>query len=398
MRFTNLPGLMAELERQRANSVDAVVPSTRCRFESLPRMNPGESAGPFLRVDGGQGVLSRPLGIAENAHHQIAEKTAIPRIYYDRMREEAPALLAVNVNEWLGKGEGESRLLRVLDSRLRAFLSNRYRVISHLDVLSTALEAATEAGAGEVEAAGEVGGAGIAFDRIDMSETRFRLTIQNRHLGADLGALPDGRPDPIWPGVVVTNSETGNGGLAVAPRVFRLVCRNGLVLDQSSALGLRQIHLGKTLEEAGLLSPETLRMENAVLFSKIRDVVRALLGGGEVWAEIVERFRASKGRPIAAPAILPTVAGIVADRGMDVSDRKKILDRFLGAAPTVFNLFNAVTNVAVDEEHLDRVATFETAGGDILTASDAQFASWADRGEKVMLAEARRAGTAAAAF
>ena len=35
------------------------------------------------------------------AHAQIADRLSIPKKYYDRMREENPALLDANVNAWL---------------------------------------------------------------------------------------------------------------------------------------------------------------------------------------------------------------------------------------------------------------------------------------------------------
>lgn len=391
MRFTSLPSLLGELERQRGNSADAVVPSTRCRILSYhPGLNtPAEAfkAHPVrFAVDGGIGVFAGPgsFGLTDNAHRQIAEKTAVPWPYYERMLQKAPALLAENLNVWLGQEEGEARLLRVLDGNLRAFLSNRYRVVSHVDILTTAVEAAQEAGA-----APDSGG--ITTDRLDLSDTHFRLTLVNRGQARSIGNLPNGEPDLVWPGVVVSNSETGNGGLSVMPRVLRQVCVNGLVIDNASAWGYRLVHLGKTLEEIGLLSRSTVFMENAVLFSKIRDVVRGLLGAGDFWAGVVDRFRESMGRPIAGPAILPTVAGFVAERGMSAGDRKAILDRFLGTAPTVFNLFNAVTNLAGEKEDLEAAASLEAGGGSILYADDERMAKWAAEGERVLAVEARRA-------
>ena len=43
------------------------------------------------------------FGINNIAHGQIAEQAKIPKSYYDRMRAEAPHLLANNVNEWFTK-------------------------------------------------------------------------------------------------------------------------------------------------------------------------------------------------------------------------------------------------------------------------------------------------------
>jgi len=43
--------------------------------------------------------------LTEWAHSQLAEKTGIPKKYYDRMREaEEYELLAENINTWLRGG------------------------------------------------------------------------------------------------------------------------------------------------------------------------------------------------------------------------------------------------------------------------------------------------------
>jgi hypothetical protein len=54
------------------------------------------------------------------------------------MREENPALLAHNVNSWF-RQEPAPRMLRTLDGTARAFLSNRYRRIDHMEILQAAL-------------------------------------------------------------------------------------------------------------------------------------------------------------------------------------------------------------------------------------------------------------------
>ena len=58
------------------------------------------------------------------AHRQIAARLEIPAKYYDRMRTEAPQMLAKNVNHWL-HAQPETRMIRTLDGNVRAFLSDR---------------------------------------------------------------------------------------------------------------------------------------------------------------------------------------------------------------------------------------------------------------------------------
>lgn len=74
-----------------------------------------------------------PLDIGEYAHKQLYTYLNIPAKYYNRMLSEYPELLAENVNGWLFRCDAQ-RMLRVLDGRMRAFVSNRYLRIDHHEV------------------------------------------------------------------------------------------------------------------------------------------------------------------------------------------------------------------------------------------------------------------------
>lgn len=65
-----------------------------------------------------------PLDIGDYAHRQIGAYLNIPAKYYSRMLDEYPKLLTENVNGWFSRADAQ-RMLRVLDGRMRAFVSNR---------------------------------------------------------------------------------------------------------------------------------------------------------------------------------------------------------------------------------------------------------------------------------
>ncbi len=67
---------------------------------------------------------SNEFPLTDNYHAQIATKLDIPTKYYNRMRKEAPELLATNVNEWF-HNKPSRRMIRTLDGQARAFLSAR---------------------------------------------------------------------------------------------------------------------------------------------------------------------------------------------------------------------------------------------------------------------------------
>ena len=114
----SLVNLAQELQRQLASKKDLVVPSSllQCRTEKDGKLT--------MIVDAKYG--EGEYGITELARRQLAEKLKIPFAYFERMRTEQPALLDRNVNTWL-ISDDESRMIRLLDGKVRAVLSDRYR-------------------------------------------------------------------------------------------------------------------------------------------------------------------------------------------------------------------------------------------------------------------------------
>ena len=57
--------------------------------------------------------------LTDHAQGQIADRVGIPKRYYDRMKAEAPALLADNVNHWFQETP-ERRMVRTLIASIAA--------------------------------------------------------------------------------------------------------------------------------------------------------------------------------------------------------------------------------------------------------------------------------------
>lgn len=205
-----LQTLIEELERQKLLKWDRKVHS------SVIEMNALEN-DMRLRING-----SDPYPIARPCHDQIAEKLEIPVKYYRRMEAEAPELLAENVNAWLEKNERDFFIRRLGDS-VRAFLSDRYRVIDHLNFIYCALN---ELQAHESE-----------IEECYLSETEINIKVKSNRLKDFVRH----RDDLIIGGLLLTNSETGHKALRVEPRIFRVQCTNGMVIEQFAS---RQVHLG----------------------------------------------------------------------------------------------------------------------------------------------------------
>ena len=121
-----------EIERQSTAKADYLVNPQALEMEAL-------GGPPMLRVLDNSGVdQMEPLVIQETAHRQMGAHLGIPWKYYDKMLQEDPDLLAYNVNRWFQTREPTQRLLRTIDGRARAFLSNRYRRIDNFEMSESA--------------------------------------------------------------------------------------------------------------------------------------------------------------------------------------------------------------------------------------------------------------------
>jgi hypothetical protein len=324
-----LSQLAAEIERQAAAKVDYVA-DTR----NLEMINTAEGAQLAMQ----NGTL-HTMQVGPLAHRQIGERLGIPAKYYDRMLADAPDLLMSNVNNWF-KQEPEKRLIRTLDGRARAFLSDRYQRIDNHHVAEIALPALLNVDGLEIMSAE------ITESRLYIKAVTHSITgkVESRRVG-----------DLVEAGVMISNSEVGLGAVNVMPFFNFLVCTNGMVRNKE---GMRSAHTRAVLDRGVLL--------------KVRDAIAAAMN--EVnFNEAIQLMNAAttqqiNGDPVKAIEVLSN------DFGIDKGERTGILRHLIeGGDLSRYGLMNAVTRTAADLESYDRATEFETLGGRIL---DLPAANW----------------------
>jgi hypothetical protein len=130
--------LAAEIDRQSHAKKDYVADTRKLEMETV--FQPGGNPTTALKIVNGEDTR---MPIGQTAHRQIAERVQIPAKYYDRMMVEAPGLLVENVNHWF-KNSPDRRLIRTLDGRARAFLSDRYQRIDNNHIAEAVLPVLSE--------------------------------------------------------------------------------------------------------------------------------------------------------------------------------------------------------------------------------------------------------------
>lgn len=346
--------LAAEIERQAAAKVDYIA-DTRKLAMVIPAGVTQENPAPVLTMQNGE---THVMSIGGTAHDQIGARVGIPAKYYDRMLKESPALLAHNVNHWL-QNQPEKRLIRTLDGRARAFLSNRYQRIDNNHVAETVLPIL--AGTPDIQVMSS-----------EITESRLYIKAVTHSVRAEVKSRRVG--DFVEAGVLISNSEIGLGAITVTPFFYFLACTNGMVRNKE---GLKGRHVGTAYEGdsnlAEILADDTRKVLDRGVLLKVRDVVRAALDETR-FQEAIARMQDSTAQRIEGdPA--KAIEVLADDLGINDGERPSVLRHLIeGGDLSRYGLMNAVTRTAEDLPSYDRATEFETMGGRIL---DLPAANWA---------------------
>lgn len=333
-----IQNLYGELERQREARKDLIADTRSINISSTNGVS-------MLSVSTGEDILS--YRVTDIAHRQIADRLNIPYKYYERMRTDYPALLDKNVNGWLLKNP-ERRMLRTLDGKLRAFLSDRYRRLDNLELVDHVLPVIAEM-------------KGCEIISCDITETHLYLKVINKTMKAEI--VPG---DIVQAGFIISNSEIGLGALKVEPLVYRLVCKNGMI---SKDLAHKKYHTGKQVEDTDnayeLYSDATLAADDKAYFMKVQDIVSAAVDEAKFNLTVDKMRTAMDIKTGDNPVQTVEVLG---DRYvLNKLERASILRHFImGNDYSHFGLVNAVTRSSQDVADYNRATELERIGGTLL--------------------------------
>lgn len=291
--------------------------------------------------------LVEPLEINQIAHRQIGTHLKIPAAYYDRMLSDYPELLAENVNSWFQR-EPTQRMVRTLDGTVRAFLSNRYRRIDNLDIAEIVLPVIQQ-----MEDA--------YFESCQITDSRMYIKVVNKRLEAEV--VPG---DIVQSGVIISNSEVGLGSVNIQPLVYRLVCSNGMVVNDAQT---RRTHIGRVNEadeNFQLFSQETLAADDHAFAMKIKDTVMAAVDETR-FTRVVGMMREATTVQMNTTDIPGVVRLASKDFNITEEESTGVLQRLIeGKDLTLYGLSNAVTRFSQDVDSYDRATALEGIGYNIV--------------------------------
>ena len=274
-------------------------------------------------------------------------------------------VLAMAVTMILGGAKSFFTLQTLLDLYFRFLLGSylletidlifEYRRIDNLDIASVTLPVI-----GELPEA--------RFVSTQITDDFMYIKVVNPRLQADV--VPG---DVVQAGVIISNSETGLGSVTIQPLIYRLVCSNGMVINDAKT---RRNHVGRAAtsdEDFSIYSNETLLADDHAFVLKIKDTVRAAISEAR-FAQVVSRMREST-EALLDTKQLPAIVKLASSSfGITEDESNGVLEHLItGGDFSLYGLANAVTRFSQDVESYDRATKLEEIGYSVMTMSPALF-------------------------
>ncbi len=329
----SLQALAAKIEANRELKHDLIAPTNQLRMAA------DEDKRTKLIVD------TNSFPILQVAHDQIAAHARIPRDYYNRMRGEAPELLANNVNEWFSRFDNKDRrMVRTLGGDHRALLSNKYQRIENDEIAEAALPVLADL-------------PGVEIVSSEVTERRLYIHFTVPTIAGEVK-----RGDVVQAGGIISNSEIGFGSASVSEMIWRLVCLNGMKTGEA----YRRHHVGRRVEDsAELWAQDTIKADDRAVLLKVRDMVRAVVDRTRFNATLAKLGDLTEGKISGDPA--KAVEVLARKVGATQAEQGGILRSLIqGGDLSRWGIINAITHQAHEATSYDRAVEFEAMGGDLV--------------------------------
>lgn len=341
----SLVDMAHELERQREVKRDFVADTSQVAMSEDAKVMRLGDIGEFA--------------IKPHAHKQFATKLNVPVAFYERMVNSHPDLIAGMVNQLMVR-EPQKAMFRTLDNAVRSVQSDSFRPLDNYDLFDAVYPALRDYGA--------------TVESCNLSDTKFYIKCLCPWLDREL-PMPEGLKMGVGHNIflrrvvgaiVISNSEVGMGALSVSPAMFERQCTNLATFKDS---GYGKIHVGKRKGQEDsvfeYLSDATRRLDDAAVWSRVRDVVKATMEG-RVIDDIVAKMTEARGDMIEGdPAKVVEV--FAKKNAMNDDERGGLLRHLTNSGEmTRYGLQWAVTRLAGDVEDYDRASELERLGGQVI--------------------------------
>lgn len=217
------------------------------------------------------------FSLHENAVYQLADKMGIPARYLRELSaggEWKRKLAAQILNEHSGWTNRTRVLVRAVDTEVRAILSDSYRRLNSVDILTAFISESAKQGAMLSDA--------FMDDTKVFCETILPTPIE-------IPTVKNGTV-MIFAGARFSTSDYGDGSVDMRAFLLNGACTNGMVRESI----MKQVHLGSKLPDNLQLSQRTYELDTKTTVSAIRDLSRGLFNKDNLMRKAIEIQGASE--------------------------------------------------------------------------------------------------------
>lgn len=213
----------------------------------------------------------------DNAIGQMADRMGIPQRYLRSLASGeswAIALAAYLLNQHSDWTQRSRVLVRTVGTQVRGILSDSYRRLNSVEILTAFVQ----------EAAGQ----GAVISDAYMNDTKVwaetilptPITVPTKNNGDVV----------IFAGARFSTSDYGDGAVDMRAFLLNGACLNGMVRESV----MKQVHLGSKLPDNLALSQQTYELDTKATVSAVKDLTKGLFSKDNLMAKAVEIQGASE--------------------------------------------------------------------------------------------------------
>ncbi len=237
---------------------------------------------PVITFDGSGAHLSMNMpngafSLHDNAISQLADRMGVPQKYLRTLasgEDWSRQLAAHLLNEHSGWTQRSRVLVRTVGQQVRGVLSDSYRRLNSVEILTAFVQ----------EAAGQ----GAVISDAYMNDTKvWAETILPQPL-----VIPTAKNGDvvIFAGARFSTSDYGDGAVDMRAFLLNGACLNGMVRESV----MKQVHLGSKLPDNLALSQQTYELDTRTTVSAVRDLTRGLFSKDNLMQKAYEIQGASE--------------------------------------------------------------------------------------------------------
>lgn len=235
------------------------------RNDHSPIITFSENGHVLMNMQSGQYTLHG------NAIGQLADKMGIPSRYLRQLAsgdEWQRQLAATVLNEHGGWTQRTRVLIRTVGQQVRGVLSDSYRRLNSVEILTAFVQEASQQGA-------------VIADAY-MSDTKvWAETILPQPIVVP--TVKNGEV-VIFAGARFSTSDYGDGAVDMRAFLLNGACLNGMVRESV----MKQVHLGSRLPDNLQLSNRTYELDTRTTVSAVRDLTRGLFSKDNIMQKSIE--------------------------------------------------------------------------------------------------------------